>query len=257
MGSGASIDGENAKDADDVDGKDREKLVECTKSMKELLHIVRQRLKRSKKSASGMRKEFARLSCIVDMINAELRVATLLHLKENNDWRAAEMQELQLKQAGAALKAAALHSNEMKVWQNVTNVAKSVEEAQGRLNKAEDNFEKFRSDIQTKMKTENETEAFAEVVRPLSETPTWKELITIEEFDNRKDAKQIDKTTQDDKTSLSFILSKYSDAFDAQQELHELAKRVKDEVTTNIEVQVVLPALKGFERFFRERSRKV
>ena len=54
----------------------------------------------------------------------------------------------------------------------------------------------------------------------LSETPTWKELITIEEFDNRKDAKQIDKTTQDDKTSLSFILSKYSDAFDAQQELH-------------------------------------
>ena len=111
-----------------------------------------------------------------------------------------------------------------------------MEEAQGRLNKAEDNFEKFRSDIQTKMKTENETEAFAEVVRPLSETPTWKELITIEEFDNRKDAKQIDKTTQDDKTSLSFILSKYSDAFDAQQELHELAKRVKDEVTTNIEV---------------------
>jgi hypothetical protein len=256
MGSGASIDGENAKDADDVDGKDREKLVECTKSMKELLHIVRQRLKRSKKSASGMRTEFARLSCIVDMINAELRVATLLHLKENNDWRAAEMQELQLKQAGAALKAAALHSNEMKVWQNVTNVAKSVEEAQGRLNKAEDNFEKFRSDIQTKMKTENETEAFAEVVRPLSETPTWKELITIEEFDNRKDAKQIDKTTQDDKTSLSFILSKYSDAFDAQQELHELAKRVKDEVTTNIEVQVVLPALKGFERFFEKGAEK-
>ncbi len=256
MGSGASIDGENSKDADDVDGKDREKLVECTKSMKELLHIVRQRLKRSKKSASGMRKEFARLSCIVDMINAELRVATLLHLKENNDWRAAEMQELQLKQAGAALKAAALHSNEMKVWQNVTNVAKSVEEAQGRLNKAEDNFEKFRSDIQTKMKTENETEAFAEVVRPLSETPTWKELITIEEFDNRKDAKQIDKTTQDDKTSLSFILSKYSDAFDAQQELHELAKRVKDEVTTNIEVQVILPALKGFERFFEKGAEK-
>ena len=30
MGSGASIDGEHAKDADDVDGKDREKLIECT-----------------------------------------------------------------------------------------------------------------------------------------------------------------------------------------------------------------------------------
>ena len=74
MGSGASIDGETAKDVDDIDGKDREKLVECTKSMKELLHIVRQRLKRSKKSASGMRKEFARLSRTVGMINAELRV---------------------------------------------------------------------------------------------------------------------------------------------------------------------------------------
>ena len=87
MGSGASIDGETAKDVDDIDGKDREKLVECTKSMEELLDIVRQHLKRSKKSASGMRKEFARLSCIVDMINAELRVATLLHLRNRRKRR--------------------------------------------------------------------------------------------------------------------------------------------------------------------------
>ena len=112
MGSGASIDGEHAKDADDVDGKDREKLIECTKSMKELLHIVRQRLKRSKKSASGMRKEFARLSRTVGMINAELRVAMLLDLEETKQMSAPEMQELQLLQAAAALKASALHLND-------------------------------------------------------------------------------------------------------------------------------------------------
>ena len=119
MGSGASIDGENAKDADDVDGKDREKLIECTKSMKELLHIVRQRLKRSKKSASGMRKEFARLSRTVGMINAELRVAMLLDLEETKQMSAPEMQELQLLQAAAALKASALHLNDQKSWNSV------------------------------------------------------------------------------------------------------------------------------------------
>ena len=53
------------------------------------------------------------------MINAELRVAMLLDLEETKQMSAPEMQELQLLQAAAALKASALHLNDQNAWKSV------------------------------------------------------------------------------------------------------------------------------------------
>ena len=260
MGSGASIDGETAKDVDDIDGKDREKLVECTKSMKELLHIVRQRLKRSKKSASGMRKEFARLSRTVGMINAELRVAMLLDLEETKQMSAPEMQELQLLQAAAALKASALHLNDQNAW----NSAEKHDEAHRAHEKADtagSYFEIFRSEIQLKMNQGGEKEAFANILNQLKGSEgAWSELEQIKEFDHRVTHFHHEHSSEvatPKTTSLSFILDKYRDAFHAQQDLHDLAEWIADDLSTDeVKVEVILPALKGFERFFEKGAEK-
>ena len=260
MGSGASIDGENAKDADDVDGKDREKLIECTKSMKELLHIVRQRLKRSKKSASGMRKEFARLSRTVGMINAELRVAMLLDLEETKQMSAPEMQELQLLQAAAALKASALHLNDQNAWKSVEK-HDEAHRAHEKADTAGSYFEIFRSEIQLKMNQGGEKEAFANILNQLKGSEgAWSELEQIKEFDHRGTHfhhEHSSEVTATKTTSLSFILDKYRDAFHAQQDLHDLAEWIADDLSTDeVTVEVILPALKGFERFFEKGAEK-
>ncbi len=195
--------------------------------MKELLHIVRQRLKRSKKSASGMRKEFARLSRTVGMINAELRVAMLLDLEETKQMSAPEMQELQLLQAAAALKASALHLNDQNAW----NSAEKHDEAHRAHEKADtagSYFEIFRSEIQLKMNQGGEKEAFANILNQLKGSEgAWSELEQIKEFDHRGTHfhhEHSSEVTATKTTSLSFILDKYRDAFHAQQDLHDLAE---------------------------------
>ena len=88
----------------------------------------------------------------------------------------------------------------------------------------------------------------------------WSELEQIKEFDHRGTHfhhEHSSEVTATKTTSLSFILDKYRDAFHAQQDLHDLAEWIADDLSTDeVKVEVILPALKGFERFFEKGAEK-